>query len=793
MKLLLRCVAVAALIFAGLSAAADPVEVDGILYDLFDKNSPISGVKCLGPKENHATFTRNNLTIASQVTIDGALLNVTSIVEGAFKDCVKITGNLVLPETVRSIGRQAFQNCSGLTGVLDLSKLKTLSGNIFEGCSGFNQLILGDNITGIPVDAFSGCSGFQGELDLSNVNNIDGRAFKNCSGFSSLKLSEDYAGHIGIYAFQNCTGFKGDLVIPDGVKTIGNYAFDGCSGFDGVLKFGEGPKAIEEYAFRDCSGFTGSLDLSNVSRIGQYAFQNCKGFTGDLVIPNSIESLGSGVFRGCSGFNGKLDLTNLNEKITHLSHYLFRECSGLTGDIVIPNTVTDIFMAVFMDCTGFDGELKLGENTQEIDAWAFRGCTGLKGTLTIPASMKKFGEDTNNTVYAWAAFRDCKGFTAVKFLGDEVNYIPEELFMNCEGLTGEIVLPNLTDEIKKIDHHAFSGCKNITNVRLDDNITAICEEAFSGCESLETLKLPNSIKELESRAFYGCSSLKMDLIIPETITKLGTECFSKSGLTGVVVPAELNGKCSFGSGAFANIDNLNWAISLSDEPSSETLGLSMDTPLYVHSQVVDAYKEAMPGYDQVFPILAVDDLELYENNSAKITYEYQPELSDETSEAIQALSPGYKGTAITWSCSTIDESLEAQDELLVDVGDGEDSPVVSFDPESLTVRALKAGTATVTANDGVNIATAMVSVSRSVGVEDVVTDVETMTVNGLTFPVDRLAEIVVSVCDVAGRMVYTRVYGAGAGLDDVVGLAPGSYIVNVISGVYNTSAKLAVR
>ena len=86
--------------------------------------------------------------------------------------------------------------------------------------------------------------------------------------------------------------------------------------------------------------------------IGKDAFLNCSGFTGNLTIPNSVTSIGSWAFYKCYGFNGNLTIPN---SITSIGEYAFSGCWGFIGDLTIPNSVTSIEKSAFEGCSGFTG------------------------------------------------------------------------------------------------------------------------------------------------------------------------------------------------------------------------------------------------------------------------------------------------------------------------------------------------------------------------------------------------------------------------------------------------------
>ncbi|WP_308228766.1 leucine-rich repeat domain-containing protein [uncultured Prevotella sp.] len=180
---------------------------------------------------------------------------ITKIPMNAFRK-KKLTGNLVIPNSITTIEKSAFYGCTGLSG----------------------NLTIPNSVTTIGESAFLKCSGFTGNLTIPN----------------SVKTIEKLA-------FRGCTGFKGDLTIPNSVTTIGESVFFGCTGLSGNLTIPNSVTTIGETAFSNCIGFTGNLTIPNsVTTIGNFAFSYCTGFTGDLSLPKSLEVVGSRSFEFCN-------------------------------------------------------------------------------------------------------------------------------------------------------------------------------------------------------------------------------------------------------------------------------------------------------------------------------------------------------------------------------------------------------------------------------------------------------------------------------------------------------------
>lgn len=179
-----------------------------------------------------------------------------------------------------------------------------------------------------------------------------------------------------------------------------------------------------------------------VTKIGKNAFISSGGLTGSLVIPNTVTTIGENAFLACSG------LTEL--------HF------GTSLDTIGP--------AAFYGCKGFTGSLSIPNSVRAVGTAAFYGCTGFNGPLTIGNGLKSV-ED--------AVFYRCSGFTSLD-LGDAVTSIGISAFWGCRGFTGSLTIPNSVDSIKP---NAFNNCSGFTG----------------------TLTLGNSLESIGGRAFYRCS------------------------------------------------------------------------------------------------------------------------------------------------------------------------------------------------------------------------------------------------------------------------------------------------
>jgi len=204
---------------------------------------------CYTVEEGHAFVSSYDgvngvVKIASSIPYEGKVYPVTSIREGAFRDCEGLT-SIEIPNSVTSIGSWAFYGCSRLTSVTIPNSVTSIEKLAFYGCTGLTSVSIPNSVTSIGVWAFYGCTGLTSVTIPNSVTSIEISAFSYCSGLTSVIIPNSVTS-IGVCAFRGCKSLT-SVTIPNSVTSIGDGAFEGCTGLKNLTIHNNRPPVADSY------------------------------------------------------------------------------------------------------------------------------------------------------------------------------------------------------------------------------------------------------------------------------------------------------------------------------------------------------------------------------------------------------------------------------------------------------------------------------------------------------------------------------------------------------------------
>ena len=178
---------------------------------------------------------------------------------------------------------------------------------------------------------------------------------------------------------------------------------------------------IADHAFAEIEKLKRVIFHDNITKIGIRAFKKCSGLEGEVVIPEKVTKIEKGTFEFCPNLKRVI----FHDNITEIGDCAF-DSSGIEGEVVIPEKVTNIEKWTFKHCPNLKRVI-FHDNITEIGAWAFRK-TGIE-EVDIPKKVTTIKKGT---------FSFCKLRSLV--LHGDITEIHEDAFEES-GIEGKVVIP----------------------------------------------------------------------------------------------------------------------------------------------------------------------------------------------------------------------------------------------------------------------------------------------------------------------------------------------------------------
>lgn len=485
---------------------SNPIEIkDNTFYQCsnLEEVQLLGGALGIGDNAFYSCIKLSDITILDvSEEYDGKY----SIGANSFSKCQSLT-EITIPKNFTRIGSGAFSDCSNLEKVNILGSMEFIGAGAFYGTkisSGFVEkhirdkdivsFVIEEGVGQIGDYTFLGAENLKSVHIPSTVYHITEKAFYGCNNLETVTISQDnpcFTIEDGIIYNKNKTilirclpGKNTKVEIPNTVTEIEEYAFMGCSKLKGTLTVPGSIKKISEHAFERCTSEIPLVLEEGIESIEARAFSNSH-FIGNLTIPNSVTQIRWEAFFNCEKFNGKLNLG----KVEYIATGAFANCSGFTGDLVIPEELSSINPKTFQNCTGFDGKLYVGQKGISIDIYAFLNCIKIKEIVGKISSLSE-GAFANCISLINTGDYEGKGYCPFAYYGcKNLKYI----------------------NVKKMNDVMYSGFDRATSleeVKINEGVTSLCSGIFARCTSLKTVYIPSTVTNINENAFYGSDNIE---------------------------------------------------------------------------------------------------------------------------------------------------------------------------------------------------------------------------------------------------------------------------------------------
>ena len=331
---------------------------------------------------------------------------VTSIGDSAFSYCDRLT-SIVIPDGVTSIGSEAFYCCYSLASIVLPDGVTWIGDRVFYYCRSLTSIVIPDSVTWIGNSAFSCCSSLESIVVESGnkayhsagnclIETISGRLIAGCK--NSIIPTDGSVTSIGYSAFSGCYSLA-SIVVESGnkvyhsagnclIETISGELIAGCK--NSIIPTDGSVTSIEDYAFSSCEKLESIVIPDSVTRIGNSAFSSCYSLA-SIVISDGVTSIGYSAFFNCIGLTSIV----IPDSVTWIGDHAFSHCYSLAS-IVIPDSVTSIGYGAFSGCRSLTSV-----TFKNPDGWMAGGTALSAAELSDPATAAEYLRD-KYCDYTWS-------------------------------------------------------------------------------------------------------------------------------------------------------------------------------------------------------------------------------------------------------------------------------------------------------------------------------------------------------------------------------------------------------
>lgn len=318
--------------FAKIAAIEGPdcdFEVNGLYYNVVDLANRTCEVTFDTPY--YSSYNQDEIVIPESVQYQGRTFQVVGISHDAFNGS-KLVKKLTIPKSIKTIGKNAFSGCSGLSELNIDNQIENVQADLSK----------------LPLTTvkFTGV-GKSIPNWLKNNNNLKNVVF-DCSNVEAVADS----------AFYNCTSLT-TIELPHFVKQIGTASFEGCKSI-AEFRMPQELDSIKPCAFKNCQSLSGLAFERNLKVIGSEAFLGCTSLT-TLNITAGIDSIANSAFNKCTGIT-TLNIADADSSIIVECDTRHSSTAGLFASLPLKN----VYLGRDIVCSSENAPFNLNKNIESL-------------------------------------------------------------------------------------------------------------------------------------------------------------------------------------------------------------------------------------------------------------------------------------------------------------------------------------------------------------------------------------------------------------------------------------------
>lgn len=508
------------------------------------------GLPVIGIRENAFEFNNEITTVVIPES-------VKSIGDNAFLGCEQLTSVTISGD----VGKNAFAQCSALVEITFLPTVQLIGEGAFEHCA-LKNVVFPDGLLNIETRAFD-CNMELESITLpASLEYIDAESFSMCDRLL-------YIYYMGTQEQWNTLG--GSSIIdyicpldPDtwvGVHygatthTINGYAYsiDPTCTEDGEREKRCQYCSYKEHEVLPATGHKmNGWELAKNSTCTTHGVMENHCLNCDYYESEEVPLLHHDFVDGCCKDCG-VDLIeyDYNEEYGYAKVVKY---NGY-GDVVIPDEVNGYPVTTIWNDIFAYGEditsIEFGENVEFFSPNIFENCVNLENIYVSDNNEHfdsidgiLFSED-GKTIVRYPNGRKDKSYT----IPEDVVAIGEYSFEYSKHLENVVI----HDDVVEIGSKAFSYCSDLITVKIPDAVKILNSYCFYECKNLKSVVIGNGVEEISGRAFSYCSNLN-NIRFGTGLKRLSTLAFADcTGITHIEIPYGLE---EIGAYAFENCVNL---------------------------------------------------------------------------------------------------------------------------------------------------------------------------------------------------------------------------------------------